>query len=119
MSKMPSYDTVAKNASDVTAFSNGTEADAWMSGWCLRPGAFCKHDSMQRGGDVACPLLDVAMLEEKTPAQWTDRRSALGPDMYRCTRYEAEHLHVWQDGRCSALGAGPECADPDNFDTLP
>lgn len=90
MSRMPSYDTVAKNAADEIAFSNGTEADEWIQGWCLRPGAYCKHDSMQRGGDAACPLLDVAMLEEKTPTQWGEQRSALGPEMYTCTQYEAE-----------------------------
>jgi len=28
------------------------------------------------------------------------------------------HQHSWQDGRCVALSGGPECADPDNFDTL-
>lgn len=87
---MPTYATAVKNAERRPAFANGTEGEAWMSGWCLREGAYCRHDSMQRGGDVACPLLDVAMLEDATPAEWTNRTSALGPKMYECTRYEAE-----------------------------
>jgi hypothetical protein len=88
---MPTYVTVEKRAEDKPAFANSTEGDAWMSGWCLRPGAYCRHDSMQRGGNVACPLLDVAMLGDKTPAEWTDPKPGeLGAGRYRCTRYEAE-----------------------------
>lgn len=88
--RMPTYATVAKNAEQRPAFANGTEGEAWMSGWCLREGAYCRHDSMQRGGDIACPLLDVAMLEDKTPAEWGEQVSALGPAMYTCARYEPE-----------------------------
>lgn len=90
MSPMPSYDTVERDATDRPAFANGTEGEAWMSGWCLNPGACCRHDSMQRGGNVACPLLDVAMLEGKTPAEWVEPTNALGPKVYECTKYEAE-----------------------------
>ena len=90
MSRMPSYDSTVKRSEDRPAFANGTEGEAWMDGWCLRDGGYCRHDSMQRGGDVACPLLDVAMLADRTPVEWTDRTSTLGPGMYTCTRYEAE-----------------------------
>jgi hypothetical protein len=92
MSEMPPYGRVRDNAEARLAFANGTEGDAWMSGWCLREGAYCKHDTMQRGGDIACPLLDVALLDESTPRQWVDRTSALEPAMYRCTKYEAEQV---------------------------
>jgi len=89
-SEMPSYGRVRDQAEARIAFANGTEAEAWMSGWCLKEGAYCKRDTMQRGGDVACPLLDVAMLDEETPRQWINRKPALGPEMYECTKYEAE-----------------------------
>ncbi len=92
---MPPYEAVRRRAALRRPFANGTEGEAWQDGWCLRSGAFCRHDTVEREsrvGDrsVSCPLLEVAMLEQLTPAEWVDRTDALGPKMYRCTRYEPE-----------------------------
>jgi hypothetical protein len=91
MSDMPSYDRAKARSLPIVPFSNGTEYQAWSSGWCERSGAPCGRDTIQRGtGDLACPLLDVATLDERTPAEWGERKNVLGPGMYECTKYEAE-----------------------------
>jgi len=87
MSEMPTYQQVLDESEDRPPFANGTEGDAWMSGWCLREGARCKHETADRG---ECPLMDVVIMDGRTPRQWIDRTPALGPEMYRCTKYEAE-----------------------------
>lgn len=91
MIQMPSYATLAANAGDGKPFANGTEGEAWQSGWCLREGAPCRHDTIDRGGDLSCPLMEIAILGG-TPAEWGERTSALGRDMYTCTMYEAEEV---------------------------
>jgi hypothetical protein len=74
---MPSYDDALDRAADRPAFSNGTEADAWMERWCLRP---CRHE-------LDCPLLLTAMMG-KTPAEWQEQdRMSLG-NQYCCTKFE-------------------------------
>lgn len=88
MSEMPTFAVVAARASDAPAFANGTEGEAWISAWCYRGGAECVHDDIEYGGTSACPLLSVAMLG-RTPVEWGERTSALGREMYTCTRYQA------------------------------
>lgn len=65
-------------ARDRTPFSNGTEFDCWSENWCQR----CRHLD-------ACPLLDVAFIEEKTPAQWQDWEPGSLGNQYTCTEFEA------------------------------
>lgn len=86
---MPSYEGALAAAAERTPFANGTEWEAWSQGWCRRSDKACRHDDIDEGGDNACPILEVALLGERTPAEWVDRTNALGPDMYRCTKYEA------------------------------
>lgn len=90
MSRMPTFGEVSRDAVGGRAFANGGEGDAWQAGWCLREGAPCRHDDMDRGGNTSCSLLEVALLTAKTPRQWVDRTPVLGPGMYRCTMYEAD-----------------------------
>jgi hypothetical protein len=74
---LPSYDDALDRAADRPAFSNATEADAWMDRWCYRP---CCHE-------LDCPLVLVAMMG-KTPAEWQEmNRGDLG-NQYRCTKFE-------------------------------
>lgn len=89
---MPSYDEAAATSTDRSPFSNGDEWETWAFAWCLRPGAPCRHDRQLRTGEsgVDCPLIDVALLNKRTPAEWGERTSALGREMYTCTKYEAE-----------------------------
>jgi hypothetical protein len=70
------FDEADERAADTTAFSNGTEADAWMARWCNR----CQHEE-------ECQLILVAMLG-KTPAAWEEKdRLDLG-HQYVCTAFE-------------------------------
>lgn len=92
MTEMPSYDDALARSAERSPFSNGTEGEAWTHGWCSRPGARCVHDEQYGAGPekTACPLLDVALFENRTPAEWGEQTSALGREMYTCSRYEAE-----------------------------
>lgn len=85
---MPTYEDALSRSSDRVPFANGTEWEAWAAGWCRGTCKPCRHDDIDLGGEIACPILEVALLNERTPAEWVDRRSALGPEMYRCTKYE-------------------------------
>jgi hypothetical protein len=92
VTQMPDYDDVLKRSSERSPFANGTEGEAWMSAWCSRPGAKCVRDEQYGGGPekAACPLLDVALFENRTPAEWGARTSAIGREMYTCSRYVTE-----------------------------
>ena len=62
----------------MTAFSNGTEWDAWSYGWCYR---CAKEDD--------CPLILHVMTENTVPAEWIAHdRLVLGPGRYTCTVFE-------------------------------
>ncbi len=79
---MMSEDKVRANASDRPAFSTGTEFDAWSERFCDR----CAHED--HGRSVFCPILSVAMLDERTPAEWVpDQPSSLGRQ-YRCVEFQ-------------------------------
>lgn len=67
------------------AFSNGFEGDVWMERWC----GTCRHDDVDRGGNVACPLAGLA-LGGFTPRQWEDDVEGGLSSRYRCTAYEVE-----------------------------
>jgi hypothetical protein len=63
------------------AFSNGTEWEIWSYRWC----GTCSHEDS--GGDVFCPLTDLALLADKTPSEWGDPET--GTDgRYRCSQYQ-------------------------------
>lgn len=92
---MPTYEDALDRAVQRVPFSTGTEWDAWVAAWCLRDGAPCRHDRQLRGADelwdsIDCPLVDVALLNARTPQEWGERTSALGGGMYTCSKYEAE-----------------------------
>jgi hypothetical protein len=88
---MPAYDDVLERSRPAAPFSNGTEGEAWMAGWCSRDAAPCVRDEQFGAGPEksACPLLDVALFENRTPQEWGERTSALGREMYTCRKYEA------------------------------
>jgi hypothetical protein len=87
---MRTYLKVLRDADSRVPFANSTESEAWQSAWCWRDGAPCAHDTMDRGGKLACPLLDVAMLELKTPREWGHYTAVLGHGMYTCSEYLAD-----------------------------
>jgi len=71
-----------------TPFSNGTEAEAWMSRWC----SYCVHDhglhddAAQDETDTMCRLIADAMLggpEWRWPEAWTPEP----PGMYGLLSY--------------------------------
>ncbi|HTE61631.1 MAG TPA: hypothetical protein VK631_14865 [Solirubrobacteraceae bacterium] len=61
----------------MTAFSNGSEWDAWSVYWCYR---CTKEDS--------CKILDFVLTENQVPPQWTevDPRALAG--RYVCDEFE-------------------------------
>lgn len=63
----------------MTAFSNGFEWDAWSANWCDR----CTKDEVLPG----CRLLDVALVEERIPAEWSPGNDDLG-DRYHCSEFQ-------------------------------
>lgn len=76
------YEDALARSTERRPFANGTEGDLWMDGWCRRePNGCVRVDS--------CTVLDVAVIEERTPAEWVSGRPVLGREMYRCTRFEA------------------------------
>jgi hypothetical protein len=91
VSPTPTYEDVYRRSSEDQPFANGTEYDEWVRGWCLRLGAYCQHDQQMRTGEgLCCPLLDVMLLTNRTPAELGERQSALGRGMYQCSMYEPE-----------------------------
>ena len=93
---MRSYDEAWAVAKDQSAFSNGTEGDAWTSNWCER----CIHDRSVRSDDwppdpannglIGCALLAVALMG-RTPVEWMEQdRRRLG-DQYHCSEFRDEN----------------------------
>jgi hypothetical protein len=62
---------------DGRAFSNGTEWDMWSARWC----GTCRHADEE--AEVYCPLADLALISEQTPAEWGE--NSLNR---RCTQYD-------------------------------
>lgn len=61
----------------MTAFSNGTEWDAWSYYWCDR----CKKEP-------TCGILDMVFIENEVPPEWTDNdRVTLDGTRYTCTEF--------------------------------
>jgi hypothetical protein len=89
---MPTYDEALTTSAAESPFSNGTEFEAWSAAWCLRSGAPCRHEEQMRGAGstTTCPLLDVAILNDRTPVEWGERAPALGREMYTCSMYAPE-----------------------------
>lgn len=79
---MRSPEEISASARDVRAFSNGTEGFAWMGNWCHE----CKHDDDET--EKWCPILTLAMIGEKTPAEWVEKNPYGLGDRYECTEFE-------------------------------
>lgn len=63
------------------AFSNGTEWDAWASGWCRR---CARYDD--------CQIVDdLFMGSGAVPIQWITGPLVLGPERYTCTEFAASY----------------------------
>lgn len=65
---MKSYDEYEKLARPGRAFSNSTQWETWQYSVCLGGGneaRACVNDA-----DDGCPLITLAVLGEKMPAQW-------------------------------------------------
>ena len=74
---MRNYDEIIADAIDRPAFSNGFEWDHWSANWCDR----CKLYE-------TCPLVDVSLIEQKTPVEWIVREPMGLADRYECTEFE-------------------------------
>jgi hypothetical protein len=86
------YDDAVKRSRDVRPFSNGTEGYGWMANWCDR--CLCDAPFRNTGKGSGCPLIGVAMLAGRTPAEWLDGpRDELGrysiEDQYHCIEFRA------------------------------
>jgi hypothetical protein len=81
---MRTDDEIDAGARPGSAFSNGYEWDCWSSKWCDR----CVHDDWQT--DKFCPLVAVAMLGDKTPAEWMDEKPLSLYDRYTCIEFRSE-----------------------------
>ena len=79
---LPTYEDALARARDEVAFSNGTMWEIWSDRNCCR----CVNDGIGLGLDEPqCPLVNVAMLHNKTPAEWTDQQPPLGD--YLCVYF--------------------------------
>ncbi len=82
---MRSYDEAYAAFRDTPAFSNSTDGEVWMGGWCER----CTNDSpdmVDRG--EGCPLILIALVG-RTPSEWLDQpedRQRIG-DRYHCVEF--------------------------------
>jgi len=68
----------------MTAFSNGSEYDAWSANWCRR----CTKDDMGLADEgVYCPIVTNVMVDNEVPAQWAPGTDDLR-DRYHCSEFE-------------------------------
>lgn len=63
---MRTYEEALVASRPERSFGYLEELDAWMVNWCQR----CKHDQDQTLG--GCPLLMVAIVDERTPSEWME-----------------------------------------------
>lgn len=67
----------------MTAFSNGSEYDAWSAHWCRK----CARDETGTAPEgTYCSILGVALLDNKVPKEWTPGRDDLH-DRYHCQEF--------------------------------
>jgi hypothetical protein len=67
----------------MTAFSNGSEYEVWASHWCRK----CARDEMGTAPEgTYCPILGVALLDNKVPPQWSPGDNDLH-DRYHCSEF--------------------------------
>lgn len=79
---MRTYEQIKADATKGSAFSNGSEFEAWASNWCQSKEP-CKHFD-------TCPMITVALLDPLTPTEWVpDQPRSLGRQ-YTCTEYTKE-----------------------------
>lgn len=60
------------------AFANGTEFECWSAIWC---------DECAR--EPTCPLLEIAICEQVTPAAWEDARPGY-LNRYHCHEFQSK-----------------------------
>lgn len=78
---------VSARARDGVAFSNSTEYEMWSVNWCDRCLREAPFRNMGRGS--GCPILGVAVLEQKTPAEWLEQPSDRYPqDAFHCIEFK-------------------------------
>lgn len=71
----------------MTAFSNGSEFDAWEPNWCGK----CVKDYIGLGNpEIQCPIITDVLLNNTVPEQWTPGTDDLR-DRYHCTEFEGKH----------------------------
>lgn len=69
----------------MTAFSNGSEYDAWSASWCRK----CIHDDMGTApGGTYCPIISSVQLTNQIPPQWSPGTDDL-PDRYHCKEFQS------------------------------
>lgn len=83
---MRTRDEIEKAAGNRSPFSNGEIGYSWEWENC----AICRHDAPYRAGrsSTGCPIFTVALVADKTPAEWTEGKSRRIQD-YTCSEFEA------------------------------
>jgi hypothetical protein len=67
----------------MTAFSNGSEYDAWTAHWCRK----CARDEVGTAPEgTYCPILSDVIVENKVPPQWSPGTNDLH-DRYHCSEF--------------------------------
>lgn len=92
---MKTWDEAKATARPGAAFSNGFEWESWAEAHCWA----CVH--YEPNGSADCLLPDVAMLDQVTPAEWTETNPGGLADRYTCSDFEAiapEPLNVLPPG---------------------
>ncbi len=72
------------HARDQRPFANGTEYELWSGHWCSR----CARDAFAEHG-AGCPLLTIALLDQRTPAEWFDHEPGDRAERYRCIEFRS------------------------------
>ena len=84
----PEYDAALAESRPEPPFCTGAERDEWQDRNCTT----CVHDAEQRGAALpsgpGCPLLNVVLLAERTPAPWIAPDNPR--DLHRCISYRHE-----------------------------
>ena len=79
---MRSYDEIAADARDGSAFSNSTSFEIWAAD---RGCWTCRNDD--DASEKYCPILSVALATGETPAEWVELSEDRIQD-YTCTEYD-------------------------------
>ncbi len=75
--KILDYERELLRSGDERPFSNGFEWDHWSNSWCER----CLRVS-------DCPLLDVALINQRRPFAWLEINARGLSDRYHCAGFQ-------------------------------